>query len=82
MSAIQSPCQAAVLAVQLFIDERARATSWFLPAKNTIVAGLPGELLMPLTRRTLLGSTAAMAVAREWFGLLNAWTGFPVKSEH
>jgi uncharacterized SAM-binding protein YcdF (DUF218 family) len=28
------------------------------------------------------GSTAdAMAVSREWFGLLNAWAGFPVKSE-
>jgi uncharacterized SAM-binding protein YcdF (DUF218 family) len=27
-------------------------------------------------------STAdAMAVSREWFGLLNAWVGFPVKSE-
>ena len=24
----------------------------------------------------------AMAVAREWFGLLNAWLGFPLKSEH
>jgi uncharacterized SAM-binding protein YcdF (DUF218 family) len=23
----------------------------------------------------------AMAVSREWFGLLNAWAGFPVKSE-
>jgi uncharacterized SAM-binding protein YcdF (DUF218 family) len=23
----------------------------------------------------------AMAVSREWFGLLNAWTGFPVKAE-
>lgn len=23
-----------------------------------------------------------MAVSREWFGLLNAWAGFPVKSEH
>jgi hypothetical protein len=23
----------------------------------------------------------AMAVSREWFGLLNAWSGFPVKSE-
>lgn len=22
----------------------------------------------------------AVAVAREWFGLLNAWLGFPVKS--
>ena len=27
-------------------------------------------------------SADAMAVAREWFGLLNAWLGFPVKSEH
>jgi uncharacterized SAM-binding protein YcdF (DUF218 family) len=27
-------------------------------------------------------SADAMAVAREWFGLLNAWTGFPIKSEH
>ena len=27
-------------------------------------------------------STDAMAVVHEWFGLLNAWTGFPVKSEH
>jgi uncharacterized SAM-binding protein YcdF (DUF218 family) len=24
----------------------------------------------------------AWSVSREWFGLLNAWTGFPVKSEH
>src|SRR5262249_43302876 len=23
-----------------------------------------------------------MAVVREWFGLINAWTGFPVKSQH
>lgn len=23
----------------------------------------------------------AMAVSREWFGLLNAWSGFPIKSE-
>jgi uncharacterized SAM-binding protein YcdF (DUF218 family) len=28
------------------------------------------------------GNTAdAMSVSREWFGLLNAWAGFPVKSE-
>jgi len=27
-------------------------------------------------------STDAMAVVHEWFGLVNAWTGFPVKSEH
>ena len=24
----------------------------------------------------------AWSVSREWFGLLNAWAGFPVKSEH
>jgi uncharacterized SAM-binding protein YcdF (DUF218 family) len=24
----------------------------------------------------------ALSVSREWFGLLNAWAGFPVKSEH
>ena len=23
-----------------------------------------------------------LTVVREWFGLLNAWTGFPIKSEH
>jgi len=27
-------------------------------------------------------SADAMSVAREWFGLLNAWMDFPVKSEH
>ena len=27
-------------------------------------------------------SADAMTVAREWFGVFNAWLGFPVKSEH
>jgi uncharacterized SAM-binding protein YcdF (DUF218 family) len=26
-------------------------------------------------------TTDAMSVSREWFGLLNAWAGFPIKSE-
>ena len=24
----------------------------------------------------------AWALSREWFGLLNAWAGFPLRSEH
>jgi uncharacterized SAM-binding protein YcdF (DUF218 family) len=32
--------------------------------------------------RWWLNTADAMAVSREWFGLLNAWARFPVKSEH
>jgi len=31
--------------------------------------------------RWWLNTADAMSVSREWFGLLNAWVGFPVKSE-
>jgi uncharacterized SAM-binding protein YcdF (DUF218 family) len=33
-------------------------------------------------RRWFLDTADAMAVSREWFGLLNAWLGFPIRSEH
>lgn len=36
----------------------------------------------PFEARRWWSNTAdAMSVSREWFGLLNVWTGFPVKSE-
>jgi uncharacterized SAM-binding protein YcdF (DUF218 family) len=31
--------------------------------------------------RWWLNTTDAMSVSREWFGLFNAWTGFPIKSQ-
>ena len=45
-----------------------------------IVRLAPGDSFEPA--RWWRDTADAMAVAREWFGLLNAWSGFPVKSEH
>ncbi len=46
---------------------------------EAIVRYTPDDPFEP--RRWWRSTTDAMAVSREWFGLLNAWTGFPVKSE-
>ena len=47
---------------------------------EAIVRYTPDDAFEP--SRWWRDSADAMAVAREWFGLLNAWLGFPVKSEH
>jgi uncharacterized SAM-binding protein YcdF (DUF218 family) len=46
---------------------------------EAIVRYAPGDPFQP--RRWWRSSADAMSVSREWFGLLNAWTGFPMKSE-
>lgn len=46
---------------------------------EAIVRFAPGDPFEP--DRWWRTSGDALAVSREWFGLLNAWAGFPVKSE-
>lgn len=49
------------------------------PRPEAIVRYAPDDPFEP--RRWWRNTADAMAVSREWFGLLNAWAGFPVKSE-
>jgi uncharacterized SAM-binding protein YcdF (DUF218 family) len=54
---------------------------------RTLVGSYPEAIVRytPLDRssptRWWRNTAEAMSVSREWFGLLNAWTGFPIKSE-
>jgi len=47
---------------------------------KAIVRSAPGEAFD--AEHWWRDAADASAVSHEWFGLLNAWAGFPVKSEH